>query len=123
MSRAATTRVFVYGTLKRGGRNHSLLAGQQFLGPARTAPGFTLFSLGEYPGMVRDPSDTAGVTGELWAVDVACLQHLDELEGVDEGLYERVPVPLDHSPAARAQSYLFLRPISHHPHIGSSWPG
>ena len=43
------TRVFVYGTLKRGGSNHSFLAGQRYLGPARTPPGFTLHSLGDYP--------------------------------------------------------------------------
>ena len=88
------TRVFVYGTLKRDGRNHRFLAGQQFLGAACTPPGFTLFSLGKYPGMMRAPDDTAGVTGELWAVDDACLKQLDELEGVAEGLYERVTVRL-----------------------------
>ena len=31
------TTLFVYGTLKRGGSNHAHLAGQKFLGPARTA--------------------------------------------------------------------------------------
>jgi len=36
------TRIFVYGTLKRGGRNHHFMAGQQFVGEARTAPGYTL---------------------------------------------------------------------------------
>ena len=71
-----TTPLFVYGTLKRGGSNHHHLAGQTFLGPARTTPGFTLFSLGAYPGLVAAPADTRGVTGELWSVDAACLARL-----------------------------------------------
>jgi len=43
------THVFVYGTLKRGCHNHHCLASQQFLGEAHTPPGFTLYSLGDYP--------------------------------------------------------------------------
>lgn len=115
------TRVFVYGTLKRGGRNHPFLAGQQFLGEARTPPGFTLFSLGEYPGMVhRDDDD--GVTGEVWAVDAVCLKHLDELEGVDEGLYERVTIKLAPPFADEpVETYLYLRSLAGKPAIGSTW--
>ena len=103
------TRIFVYGTLKRGGSNHALLTGQRFLGAVRTPPGFTLYSLGDYPGMVRDPTDIAGVLGELWAVDSACLQRLDELEGVPEGLYERVTLKLAPPFADQpVETYLYL---------------
>lgn len=117
------TTVFVYGTLKRGGSNHAFMTGQMFLGDARTQPGLTLYSLGDYPGMVRAPGDTAGVTGELWAVDDAGLAELDRLEGLDEGLYERVDILLTPNPhAASAQSYLYLRPHSGLPPVGSTWP-
>lgn len=117
------TTVFVYGTLKRGGSNHLFLVGQHFLGAARTVPGFTLYSLGDYPGMVRTPGDTEGVTGELWSVDDACLAELDRLEGLDEGLYERVDVLLAPNPLARsAQTYLYLRPHHGLPSLGSTWP-
>jgi gamma-glutamylcyclotransferase (GGCT)/AIG2-like uncharacterized protein YtfP len=104
------TTVFVYGTLKRGGSNHVFLEGQKFLGAARTQPGFTLYSLGDYPGMVRAPADTAGVTGELWAVDEAGLAELDRLEGLDEGLYERVDaiLPLPAPPCGPASARLHL---------------
>jgi gamma-glutamylcyclotransferase (GGCT)/AIG2-like uncharacterized protein YtfP len=116
------TRIFVYGTLKRGGGNHAYLAGQQFLGTARTAPGFTLYSLGDYPAMVRAPDDTAGVSGELWAVDAGCLQRLDELEGVAERLYERVPIPLEPPFADQpVETYLYLRSLAGRPEIGSDW--
>jgi gamma-glutamylaminecyclotransferase len=116
------TRVFVYGTLKRGGDNHHYIAYQQFLGAARTMAGYTLYSLGGYPGMVRAPSDTAGVTGELWAVDASCLQQLDLLEGVNEGLYERVPIklagPTDDQPV---ETYLYLGSITGRPALGSEF--
>jgi gamma-glutamylaminecyclotransferase len=117
------TNVFVYGTLKRSGSNHAFLAGQKFLGVARTQPGFTLYSLGDFPAMVRAPGDVEGVAGELWAVDDACLKELDRLEGLDEGLYERVDVLL--APPVTvpsAQTYLYLRPHHGLPPIGASWP-
>lgn len=115
--------VFVYGTLKRGGGNHAFLANQRFLGEARTAPGFTLYSLGDYPGMVRAPGDTAGVTGELWVIDDDCLAELDRLEGLDEGLYERIDVVLaPNHLASSAQTYLYARPHHGLAPVGDTWP-
>jgi gamma-glutamylaminecyclotransferase len=129
MDLAGRTLVFVYGTLKRGGSNHAQIAGQLFAGPARTAPGFTLYSLGEYPGLVADPADRSGVDGELWAVDAAALARLDSFEGLDEGLYARVPAPLSDWPqnipaaeAGRTWMYLYLRDVTGRPWIGAEWP-
>ncbi len=116
------TRVFVYGTLKRGGHNHRYLAGQEFLGEARTASGYTLYALGDYPGMVRSSAPGHEVAGEVWAVDAAGLAGLDELEGVAEGLYERVPVTLA-PPFADdpVETYLYLRSLEGRAAIGSKW--
>jgi gamma-glutamylcyclotransferase (GGCT)/AIG2-like uncharacterized protein YtfP len=117
------TTLFVYGTLKRGGSNHAHLAGQHFLGEARTVPGFTLFSLGAYPGMVAAPTDCAGVTGELWSVDAACLARLDELEGTAAGLYRRGPITLATSAdPAPVETYFYLRSLAGRPHLGTTWP-
>ena len=116
------TRVFVYGTLKRDGGNHALLTGQQFLGAARTPPGFTLYTLGDYPGMVRSDDQTHDVVGELWDVDDDCLVRLDILEGVSKKLYERVPIQLA-APfnAEPAQAYLYLRSLKGRKAIGATW--
>ena len=122
--------VFVYGTLKRGGSNHGLLAGQDFVGPARLAPGFVLYSLGDYPGLVAEAGAADRVTGELWAVDDAALARLDELEGVEEGLYARVPAVLEEWPEplsagarfADARMYVYLRDVSGRPRLGETWP-
>lgn len=121
--------VFVYGTLKLGEANHGWIENQKFLGPARTKPGFTLYSLGDYPGLVADPRDTSGVQGELWAVTDKCLANLDQFEGVPEGLYARVPAQLSVWPdtvsaadAARAEMYLYLRDTRARPRLGDRWP-
>lgn len=89
-----STLLFVYGTLKRGCQNHQYLAGQTFVGNARTAPGFRLFDLGGYPGIARKADDHDGVVGEVWSVDDIALQRLDHFEGVHEGLFRREPLPL-----------------------------
>ena len=115
-------RIFVYGTLKRGCKNHHHLAGQSYIGEARTARGFRLYHLGDYPGMVADPTDHEGVTGEVWEVDAAMLAHLDDFEGVSEGLYRRDQVPLE-APFVQddVQTYLYARPVEGLPMIGATW--
>ena len=115
-------RIFVYGTLKRGCKNHRNLAGQTYAGEARTVPGFRLYSLGDYPGMAADPTDFEGVTGEVWEVDDDMLVQLDAFEGVSEGLYRREPVPLE-APFAKTEvhAYLYARPIEGLPMIGGTW--
>lgn len=116
------TRIFVYGTLKRGCKNHRQLAGQTCIGEARTTPGYQLYDLGDYPGMVADPSDTTGVTGEVWSVDADALSRLDAFEGVHEGLYRRAPVallaPFDHG---TTQSYFYLFDLVGRSKIGPTW--
>ena len=120
------TTLFVYGTLKRGGSNHAHLAGQKFLGPARTAAGYTLISLGDYPGLVRSADDREGVTGELWSVDDPCLAHLDEFEGITENLYRRAEIPLatpcSLGSAAPVETYFYARPVAGRPQLGPTWP-
>jgi gamma-glutamylaminecyclotransferase len=114
--------VFVYGTLKRGGSNFHYLAGQQFLGEARTPPGFRLYELGGHPGMIMKSDDRGGVTGEVWSVDAECLAQLDVLEGLVEGIYRRVPIKL--LPPFADQSiatYLYAQSVESRPDIGSTW--
>ena len=88
------TLLFVYGTLKRGCSNHRYLAGQTFVGTARTTPGFRLYDLGGYPGIVPYAGDQTGVVGEIWSVDGEALKRLDHFEGIHEGLYRRETLPL-----------------------------
>jgi gamma-glutamylaminecyclotransferase len=114
--------VFVYGTLKRGRSNHSSLSGQTFVGEGRTPPGFRLYELDGYPGMIPLTGDQDGVTGEVWSVDAAGLASLDLLEGLAEGLYRRERVPLlppfvDQS----VEAYLYARSVAGRKDLGSTW--
>lgn len=114
--------LFFYGTLKRGCRNHAHLAGQRFVGEARTAPGYALYDLGGYPGLAACASDSTGVVGEVWAIDPAALARLDAFEGVAEGLYRRSPIALQ-PPYAEAgvEAYWPALPVASRPAIGSAW--
>jgi gamma-glutamylcyclotransferase (GGCT)/AIG2-like uncharacterized protein YtfP len=117
-----TTLLFVYGTLKRGCSNHRYLAGQHFVGLARTPPGYRLYDLGGYPGIVAKPDDRDGVVGEVWSVDDEALTQLDKFEGVHEGLYRREPMPLV-APFAgqKVEAYVSAFPITGRPDVGSEW--
>jgi gamma-glutamylcyclotransferase (GGCT)/AIG2-like uncharacterized protein YtfP len=101
--------VFVYGTLKRGGRYHEVMAsaGGSFLGTARITG--RLVSLGDYPGLL--PGDGI-VRGEVYRVPASHLHVLDRLEDWDPldpagSEYERRWTPLDDGPVASAWVYWY----------------
>jgi gamma-glutamylaminecyclotransferase len=74
--------LFVYGTLKRGGRSNHLLDGQEFLGDAQTMPFYCLYDHGDHPCLVEDRQRGMAVRGEVWLVDEATLACLDQYEEV-----------------------------------------
>lgn len=108
-------KVFVYGTLLAGERNHRALREAPFLGTARTTPGWALVDWGPYPAMV---AGDGAVEGEVYAVDAATLARLDALEGEP---YRRVGVILDGG--GEAQAYVMpAASVAHLPRIASgSW--
>lgn len=116
------TRVFVYGSLKRGRSNHHYLVGQRFLGDARTLRGFRMFDLGGYPGIVAADADGYPIEGEVWEVDAECLAQLDRLEGVDEAEYRRqlieIAPPFQQGPV---EGYVYLRSVNGLQEVGASW--
>lgn len=98
-----TTILFVYGTLKRGQRNHLLMREARFLREAVTAPLYTLLDLGSFPGMI--PGGTTAVHGELYEVGPQLLARLDRHEGVPR-LYIRALIQVVGN--ALAESYLLV---------------
>ncbi|MCC7540617.1 MAG: gamma-glutamylcyclotransferase [Deltaproteobacteria bacterium] len=113
------TRVFVYGTLLQGERNHRVLAGSPLLGHARTRPAYVLVDLGRYPAMAEGGTDT--VVGEVYEVDAEVLGALDALEG-HPGFYRRVPIALDEDRAGYGGVVGYVLPpdeAGRHPRIAS----
>ena len=84
-------RLFVYGTLCQGERNHHLLAGAVFLGEGKTPPRYELRDLGGYPALI--PGGETAVRGEIYQVPYPLLQAIDELEECPE-FYQRTIVEL-----------------------------
>jgi gamma-glutamylcyclotransferase (GGCT)/AIG2-like uncharacterized protein YtfP len=90
--------LWAYGTLRRGESNHHFLTGCAFLGMV-CYPG-RLFSVeSQYP--VFQPDSTQGQTqgskvviGELYEIKSELWPRLDELEGIEEGYYQRVSLPI-----------------------------
>lgn len=115
------TRVFVYGTLKRGGENHEWIKSQTFVASARTKPLYRMFDLGGYPGMICSENGIA-IEGEIWDVDEAGLARLDVLEDIDGGEYERVLIELEGEFAEQCvEGYLYLRDLEGRRDAGACW--
>jgi gamma-glutamylcyclotransferase (GGCT)/AIG2-like uncharacterized protein YtfP len=116
--RGAHTRIFVYGTLLAGERNHELLVGARLVAEARTKPAFELRDLGEFPALV--PGGEHAVTGEVYEVDEPTLAALDRLEGHPR-FYQRSPIALEDG--AVVETYLLApEQVEGHPVITSgSW--
>jgi gamma-glutamylcyclotransferase (GGCT)/AIG2-like uncharacterized protein YtfP len=102
--------LFVYGSLRRGLRNHRLLRdlGAEYLAPAWTHG--TLVDLGTFPGLHIDAQDFEVVIGELYSIDPDRLEALDRLEGEGQ-LYRRMRVavmPSNGLGSTWAQTYVYL---------------
>ncbi|MBI5451219.1 MAG: gamma-glutamylcyclotransferase [Gammaproteobacteria bacterium] len=75
---AAGERLFVYGSLRRGEANHHWLAGASLLGAWQSTPAYTMYDLGEYPGITAH-GQTA-IQGEVYQLPPAALARIDMLE-------------------------------------------
>ena len=95
----ARTRLFVYGTLKRGGAGAEHLRGAIFECAVATASGYALYDLGDYPALVAALDGV--VEGEVYLVTLEHLAELDRYEGYPD-LYDRQLVPLADGSSAEA---------------------
>lgn len=77
--------VFVYGTLRRGGRNdiNRLRPPPEYVGRGEVRG--TLYALGWYPGLVLGGEGAMAVTGEVYRITPALEAVLDAIEGIEEG--------------------------------------
>jgi gamma-glutamylaminecyclotransferase len=101
-------KLFVYGSLKRGFKQHDRhMKTARFIAAVETAkPTYTLVAVldsnvdAPYPGMME--GGAFHVKGELFEIDDAMLRRLDEYEG--EG-YARVTIALSNGDSA--QTYIY----------------
>jgi gamma-glutamylaminecyclotransferase len=95
--------LFVYGSLRPGAAYHELLAGARYLGRHRTEPRFTMYDLGEYPGVVEHGQHA--IVGDVFAVDAVTLARIDEYEGYPYEYTRRLVT----TPFGSAWIYLYCR--------------
>ncbi len=109
-------RVFVYGTLLEGCRNHHWLMGARKLGDHVTGACYTLYDLGPYPGVMA--KGATAVVGEVYLVSAGILARLDVLEDYPrEYTRERIDTPF-----GPAWIYLYRQPPPHaRPLVGGDW--
>ncbi|MGC1483265.1 MAG: gamma-glutamylcyclotransferase family protein [Candidatus Acidiferrum sp.] len=110
--------LFVYGTLKRGGKSHKRLREEnsvRFRSPARIQAELYSVRGGEYPGAVLTSAPSRFVKGDLFVLQnpQETLRHLDEFEGVDDGLFRRELVDVwARRRRVKAWVYLYARPLT-----------
>lgn len=100
--------LFVYGTLKRGKKNHFALVNAHYLNESCTSPDYLLVDLGPYPGMVEKPLGGFSVQGELFEIPYSLLLELDKIEG-SPYLFHLEPIFLNDG--SNAFSYLYKQSI------------
>jgi gamma-glutamylaminecyclotransferase len=115
-----TVTLFVYGTLKRGCRNHGTMRGAVFIGEAATEHAYLMVNCGSYPGLVRAWNKQAGISirGELYRVDEELLAALDRFEDVP---YEYVRVTIRLADGSEAETYFYALPFSGLKLCGAEW--
>jgi gamma-glutamylaminecyclotransferase len=114
------TTVFVYGTLKRGCRNHHVLRPARFLGEARTEPLYRMVNCGSYPGLVHadGAQQRQAICGELYRVDAALLAVLDAFEDAPR---EFIRASIALQDGADAEAYFYRGATAHLPLCGPVW--
>ncbi|CAL7950664.1 unnamed protein product [Xylocopa violacea] len=110
MDESPLHRVFVYGTLKRGEPNHSLIQDaangySKFLGIGRTVTPYPLVIATRYniPFLLKKPGFGHCVFGEVYDVDTKMLNKLDELEE-HPAFYKRSEEDILYAPESKAKS-------------------
>ena len=101
--------LFIYGTLKRGERNHHALVNAHYLNKSCTSPDYLLVDLGTYPGMVEKPQEGFSVQGELFEIPYKLIIELDKIEDAPF-LFNLEPITLANG--SKAFAYLYKQSIA-----------
>jgi len=106
------TAIFVYGTLKRGYRNHRFMKDAEYIGEGKI-DNFDIYTVGEhasYPAIVEGDGE---VFGEVYTVTDRELVHIDRLEGYHgkaykDNLYDKELVEVKmHGKTIKAYVYMW----------------
>ncbi|WP_235075926.1 gamma-glutamylcyclotransferase family protein [Marinomonas profundimaris] len=113
-----TNIVAVYGTLREGLNNHTLISESKRIGHGWLT-GFRMHNLGESPGVISTHDDSGRIRVEWYDVSNDILDELDRLEGydpnaTDDSRHIRKRV---FSPYGRGWIYVYNKPLDHAPYM------
>lgn len=110
--------IAVYGTLRKGFGNHSLIKNSKYKGSFKTEPIYNLHNLGGFPGLKKNGNTS--VLMEVYAVNDEEARWVDSLEGYSEG---RTPTFYDKeyidTPWGKAGVYIYVNDLSNRPIVSS----
>lgn len=101
MTASKACRMFFYGTMLPGERDHAFLANAESLGPAVTEALYQLVELNVYAALV--PDGRVAVHGEVYAVDLETRRKIDVSRQVPI-LFQRAKIRL--ADGSEAETYL-----------------
>lgn len=96
--------LFVYGTLKRGERNHHIMQHAINHGCYHTASNYLLVELGSYPGMIEKSYEGQSIQGELFEIPCSLLDELNKIEEAPNLFYLE---PITLANGSKAIAYLY----------------
>ena len=102
--------VFVYGTLKKGKRNHFVISDLPFTSKAETnEKGFYLQDNGNFPYLLRTKSKKLAkrIKGEVYSINDSQIAMLDRFEGVPS-LYNREIIDVKLENGAIVKAYVYI---------------
>lgn len=100
-------KLFVYGTLKRGHRNHYLIERASYLGTAKSGESFMLVA-GHIPYMYRENGVGSRTSGEIYAVSPDLLNFLDRLEGHPHWYRRETIATIEDGSKERSTAFAYL---------------
>ena len=100
--------ISVYGTLRKGNGNHTLIKNAEYKGTFTSEPTYGLYSLGGFPGL-KENGNTA-VVMEVYSVNEEEARKVDNLEGYTENetpyFYDKKIIP---TPWGDAGVYIYVK--------------
>jgi len=107
MTKKETMLLAVYGSLRKGLRNHFYLSKSEFVGQYDTDHSYSLIDLGSFPGLLKEGGTS--VRMEVYKIDKETLKNIDRLEGYtgkkyNSNLYDRETIK---TPFGDAYTYFY----------------
>lgn len=102
-----TRKLFVYGSLKRGFGNHSILGNSLFQCKGETIDLLVMLDLGSFPACIlptqEDLPHLTSIKGEVYIVDDDTFDRVEHLEGYPS-FYDRMEIPIKLNPNTDLES-------------------